>query len=192
MNESDPDEWDALLMRKPFWNTLRVPAWALRFVHNSRAKRHKTKKMAKHFLSGEEILNARDYWVRREQRDVSEDLEAAGWSLMKDENTGILKCNGRIKDYQPIYIESGLFADKLVRDAHEHNMHLGTAGTMAEVRNDWWIPHLRAKVKKVVNDCNTCKVFRTEAGKPLRRQGSTSLAHCIARYQRRNKVRATF
>ena len=187
VNESDPDEWDDLLMRKPFWNTLRVTAWALRFVHNSRAKRHKTKKMAKHFLSGEEILNARDYWVRRVQRDVSEDLEAAGWSLMKDENTGILKCNGRTKDYQPVYIESGLFADKLDRDAQEHNMHLGTAGTMAEVRNDWWIPHLRAKVKKVVNDCNTCKVFRvkpygntvtadmpkfrTEAGKPFETTG---------------------
>ena len=187
VHESDPDKWDNLLMRKPYWNTLRITAWALRFVHNCRAKLLKTKKMCKKLLSGDEILNARDYWVRKVQRHVPEDLGASGWRLTKDKNTGILKCKGRIKDYEPIYIGSGVFADKLVRDVHEHNMHLGTAGTMAEVRNDWWIPHLRAKVKKVVKKCNTCKVFRvkpygnpvtadmpkfrTEAGKPFETTG---------------------
>ena len=76
MNESDPDEWDNLLMRKPYWNTLRSTAWALRFVHNCRAKL--LKKMRKQLLSGDEIINARDYWVRKVQRNVSEDLEASG------------------------------------------------------------------------------------------------------------------
>mgnify|MGYP001796378169 FL=1 len=82
--------------------------------------------------------------------------------MAKDKNTGIPKCKGRIKDYTPIYIGSGVFADKLVRDVHEHSMHLGTAGTMADVRNGWWVPWLRAKVKKVVKNCNTCKVFRVK------------------------------
>ena len=66
-------------------------------------------------------------------------------------------------------------------------MHLGVANTMANVRNEWWIPTLRSKVKKVINQCNTCKVFsnkpyrstttaampsfRTEDGRPFETTG---------------------
>ena len=38
-NENQPDEWDLLLTRKPYWDTLRITAWALRFIHNSQAKK---------------------------------------------------------------------------------------------------------------------------------------------------------
>ena len=41
------DEWENLLMRKPYWNTLRITAWAMRFVNNCRAKLNKTKKITK-------------------------------------------------------------------------------------------------------------------------------------------------
>ena len=66
-------------------------------------------------------------------------------------------------------------------------MHLGVANTMANIRNEWWIPRLRSKVKKVINQCNTCKIFstkpygstttaampsfRTEDGQPLKTTG---------------------
>ena len=33
---------------------------------------------------------------------------------------------------------------------------------MANIWNEWWIPRLRSKVKKVINRCNTCKVFSTK------------------------------
>ena len=36
-DEVPPDEWDFLLSRRPYWNTLRITSWALRFIHNSRA-----------------------------------------------------------------------------------------------------------------------------------------------------------
>ena len=39
-------------------------------------------------------------------------------------------------------------------------MHLGTAitiDTIAKVRNDWWIRHLRAKVKRIVKGVITAK-----------------------------------
>ena len=39
VNENQQDEWDLLLRRKPYWNTLIITAWALRFVHNSRARK---------------------------------------------------------------------------------------------------------------------------------------------------------
>ena len=38
-------------------------------------------------------------------------------------------------------------------------MHLGVANTMASVRENWWIPKLRAKVKKVIKNCKICKVY---------------------------------
>ena len=49
-------------------------------------------------------------------------------------------------------------------------MYLGVANTMANIWNEWWIPRLRSRVKKVINRCNTCKVFST---KPY---GSTTTA----------------
>ena len=41
---------------------------------------------------------------------------------------------------------------------------------MANIRSEWWIPRLNSKVKKVINQCDTCKVFST---KPY---GSTTTA----------------
>ena len=40
---------------------------------------------------------------------------------------------------------------------------------MVTMREDWWIPKLRAKVKKVIKKCNVCKVFSTKPyGVPAR------------------------
>ena len=36
--EKVPDEWDSLLSRSPYWRTLRVTAWALRFSNNAKTK----------------------------------------------------------------------------------------------------------------------------------------------------------
>jgi len=41
-------------------------------------------------------------------------------------------------------------------------MQLGVANTMASIRDEWWIPKRRSRVKKVINQCNTCRVFSTK------------------------------
>ena len=107
---------------------------------------------------------ARNYWVRREQKEVPNGLEKPGWKLVKDERTNILKCVGRIQNYRPTYLEKGLFVQKLVKHVYERMMHLGTASTMAAIREQWWIPKLRSLVKRAIRDCNICKVF---AAKPF-------------------------
>ncbi|XP_020896007.1 uncharacterized protein LOC110234937 [Exaiptasia diaphana] len=33
---------------------------------------------------------------------------------------------------------------------------------MAAIREKWWIPKLRSKVKKTINECKTCKTFNTK------------------------------
>ena len=84
--------------------------------------------------------------------------------LIKNEKMNILECVGRIQNYRPIYLKKGLFVQKLVRHVHEQMMHLGTASTMASIREWWWIPKLRSLVKRTIRDCNVCKVF---AAKPF-------------------------
>ena len=96
--KKEPDEWDTLLARSKLWRTFRVTAWALRFKHNSLRKKHKTKKITGP-LTTEELRYARDQWIRKEQAGVEPDLESPGWKLVTDENTGILKCKGRIPGY---------------------------------------------------------------------------------------------
>ena len=90
--EKKPDEWDDLLDRKPYWSTLRITAWPLQFVHNGSARMRKEKR-PQGTLSTEEIMNARDHWVRREQKKILK----PGWKLVKDEGTSI----GRIENYRP-------------------------------------------------------------------------------------------
>ena len=106
------------------------------------------------------MVDAKNLWVKKVQRSTSPSLQAPGWNLVKD-NRNILRCSGRIPGYDPIYIEGGLFSEKLIAHAHEQIMHLGVANTTAHVRTEWWIPKLRSKVKKVINRYNICKVFST-------------------------------
>ena len=72
----------------------------------------------------------------REKTDIPVALEVSGWMLAKDESTGVLKCEGIIQGYNSIYIEPGMFADKLIRHTHEQVMHLGTALAMAAIPNE--------------------------------------------------------
>ena len=142
-----------------------MTAWALRFKHNSLTKKHKTKKRTGP-LTTEELSYARDQWIRKDQAGVEPDIESPSWKLVTEGNTGIFKCKGRIPGYQPTYIEGGVFADKLIRHIHEDIKHLGVASTMAAVREEWWIPQLRSKVKKIINNCYLCKVFSTRSYGP--------------------------
>ena len=158
--EKQRDEWDTLLDRSKLWRTLRVTAWALGFKHNSLTKRHKSKKRTGP-LTTKELSYIKDQWIRKEQAGVQPDIKSPSWKLVTEENTGIFKCKGRVPNYQPKYIEGGVFADKLIHHIHGNINHLGVASTMAAVREEWWIPQLRSKVKKIVNSCYLCKVFST-------------------------------
>ena len=57
--EKKLSEWDCLLLRTPYWGTLRVTAWILGFVRNCQARKKKIERK-KGPLCAEEILRARD------------------------------------------------------------------------------------------------------------------------------------
>ena len=73
------DEWDALLRRKQYWNTLRVAVWALRFVKNCKVQKRGEKLEGP--MTTEEIHKARDHFIVRAQRNISETLQKPGWAL---------------------------------------------------------------------------------------------------------------
>jgi len=137
---------------------MRVTAWVLRFINNCKVRRNKLKKMRGPLVT-EEITTAINYWVKRVQKADDACLQSPGWKPIKDEHAGVLKCEGRIKGYRPTYLPGGPLAEKHIVHIHNQVMHLGTVNTMATVRQSWWIPKLRAKVKKVIKKCNVCKVF---------------------------------
>ena len=123
-------------------------------------------------LTAEEIMRARELWVKRDQRNIMEMKETPGRRLVRDECSGILRCQGRIQGYCPIYLEESLFTEKLIRYTHEKVMHMGVANTMGALREIWWIPKMRSLVKKVIRNCNVCKVF---SAKPYGNQETAPL-----------------
>ena len=132
--ECNLDEWDVLLERGAYWRTMRVTAWMLRFISNCKARRNKLKRKSGPLVT-KEITTARTYLVRRAQRAVQASLQSPG----------------------------GPLAEKLVAYVHNQIMQRGVANTMASVRESWWIPKLRARVKKTIKRCNVCKIFFTRA-----------------------------
>jgi hypothetical protein len=159
--EKEPDEWDLLLERRSYWRTLRVTAWCLRFKHNCLASSQKLNRKNGP-IQTDEIENARNHWVNKVQSNMPETLESPGWKFVRDDEANVLKCEGRISGYRPTYLNGGRFVEKLIQHSHEEAMHLGVASTMSLIRENWWIPHLRSKVKKVIGNCNVCKVFSTK------------------------------
>ena len=132
-------------------------------------------------LQTEEIENAKKYWVKRVEGETSEMLDSRGWKFVRDENPDVLKCEGRISGYRPIYLNGRKFVEKLIQHSHEKTMHFGVVSTMVFIRENWWIPQLRAKVKKLIRNCNVCKVF---SAKPFTATAASQLP-----VFRRNPVR---
>ena len=130
-----PDEWQTFLERNNYWKTLPLTAWALRFRNNSSAKRRANGKITGP-LTTEDIETATNHWVRKVQSNTPPNLQAPGWELFKD-RANILRCNGRIPDYNPLFIEGGPFGEKLIAHTHEQIMQLGVTNTMTTVPNDW-------------------------------------------------------
>jgi hypothetical protein len=111
--DREPDKWDALLERNTYWRSLRVTAWALRFLNNCLARVRRNQKQSGPLVS-EEIILARNAWSRRVQQGVNPELQAPGWRIVEDEVTKVLKCEGRVNGYEPIYLDGGLFVEKLI------------------------------------------------------------------------------
>ena len=86
-------------------------------------------------------------------------------NLMIDDQ-GILKCKGR---YQNSELTQGAKYPKLlppkeyytrlnIEEAHRKMFHSGVSQTLAEIRQEYWIPKGRSEVKRVLNRCQVCQI----------------------------------
>ena len=69
------DQLDELLLRRTYWQTIRITAWILRFVCNLRAKKNQIKK-GRGLLTTNELSEVQNCWIRREQRYIPRNLDS--------------------------------------------------------------------------------------------------------------------
>ena len=131
---------------------LRITAIVRRFIGNC-----KKKEKRKGPLKTEETHAAEKYWIH--QARASQDVKSV--VALKKDVDGILRCVGRVKDYNPIFISrSCKLAFLIVKQLHEQMMHGGVSITLCRMRKKFWVPKLRGLTKKVIRDCTVCKRYR--------------------------------
>ena len=52
------------------------------------------------------------------------------------------------------------FTSLLIKEYHQKLFHSGVSHTLAQLRNEYWIPQGRAEVKKAIHGCGICKRFQ--------------------------------
>lgn len=53
-----------------------------------------TLKVANEKLTTDEIISARNKWIKRLPKDDQQDLRSSEWKLVEDRQAGILRCEG--------------------------------------------------------------------------------------------------
>lgn len=85
--------------------------------------------------------------------------------VIKDDNTGLLLHGGRVQSWNedgtavPLIPFQSWLGTLLAREAHESN-HEGVAPTRLHMRRKAWVAQGRRTVKKVIDECPTCKKQR--------------------------------
>ena len=151
---------------------LKVTSYMSCFINNIRCKG--TPKSGE--LDASEIQNAKLLWIKHiQQKAYGEEIA----ELQKNSTTNILikqlglfldknnmiHCRGRLQNAPipenariPILIPSYHQSTKLmIVDAHKKVKHSGIQATMNHLRQNYWIPKMRAMVKSTLRYCITCK-----------------------------------
>ncbi|XP_061728903.1 uncharacterized protein LOC133533851 [Cydia pomonella] len=88
---------------------------------------------------------------------------ARNLGLFCDTN-GILRCDGRLTNSDlsfnakhPILLPKECeFTEKLIKETHEKNLHVGVPHTLSLIRQKYWIPQGRTRVQKTLSKCPRC------------------------------------
>ena len=151
---AETDELDMLLEKFSYWKVMRICAWIMRFIRNARSAKMRKLIMP---LTTEETNEANVFWVKKEEEDQLQ-------LNLQPNSEGVLECRGRIQGHYPVYLpDSQRYTEKFVTQAHLTTLHGRVVSTMAKVREQYWVPHLRRLTKKVVKNCNRCRRFQAQA-----------------------------
>ena len=155
--ETTVNDFESMLQKHSHWKVMRITAYVMRFLRHCR----KEGKAENNIITAKEIEAAENFWIRKAQETIGETKD---FQLKRDDE-GILLCDSRIPNYNPILLPRAHQLTKLIVNAsHRRVLHYGVSATMADVRERFWVPQLRSLVKKIIRNCNRCKRF---AAKPL-------------------------
>lgn len=66
----------------------------------------------------------------------------------------------------PILLQKGHLVDLITTDIHLTNEHSGIALTERFIRDEYWIPSVKSRVKKTIRACTTCIRWRGQTNQP--------------------------
>ena len=114
---------------------MRITAYVMRFLRHCR----KEGIAENNIITAKEIDAAEKFWIRKAQETIGETKD---FQLKRDEE-GILRCDSRIPNYNPILLPRDHQLTKLIINAsHRRVLHYGVSATMADVRERFWVPQL--------------------------------------------------
>ncbi|XP_049884536.1 uncharacterized protein LOC126379761 [Pectinophora gossypiella] len=99
----------------------------------------------------------------KEEVNGKETCLSRNLGLFKDVD-GILRCKGRFRNanwsfdkrYPMIIPKDCNFTNKVIKDTHERNYHVGASHTLSIIRQTYWIPQGKRQVLKILKKCPRC------------------------------------
>ena len=150
---------------------VRVVAWVRRFVDNLKAalrqneNTRRTGKLEVRELNEAELELIKSAQDKLKKQSNFEQLVSKLGIVKQGE---ILRCEGRLVNSdldldarRPFILPRRHPLTKLIiRESHEGVHHSGVRATLAQLRSKYWVPKGRQEVKRVLNECVTCRKLK--------------------------------
>lgn len=104
-----------------------------------------------------------------QEKHFQEELEGKRTHLARNldlfmDVDGVLRCRGRMANttwsydmkYPILLPKTSEFTERIIRETHESNYHVGAPHTLSIIRERYWIPQGKAQVLKVIRRCSQC------------------------------------
>lgn len=171
------------------WKKLvRIQCYALRFIHNTRARRLDTT-LHRNLITREELIAGEQSLYKHAQAEayldeitlldrnatIPKSSEIYKAMPFLDANK-VLRCNGRLQESNvinedaknPIILPNGSHITKLIlQEYHNKFLHINYESAINEVRQKFFIINLRSTMKKVRKNCQFCKNKEAQPVVPL-------------------------
>ena len=156
-----------------------IVGYVFRFINNAKNHIRNNKQQVMHstVLSNEETNDALNRIIKEEQTSIKTDIAydklRNSLKLFEDSN-GVLRVKGRFSQSKLPYEQShpallrrdSILTKLIVYDAHERALHHGVEGTLASVRQRFWIIKGRKTVQSIIRKCVICKRFNARTFLP--------------------------
>ena len=152
------------------YKLLRVTGWILRFISrlktgNCKAGPITTLELEQAKLLWDKHVQLEHYYdvIHNTKKGAKNNLKYQ-LNLQMDPN-GLLRCHGRLNNaeltqaakHPKLLPKSSHYTRLVAMDAHCKVLHSGTSQTLARLWQEYWIPHGRTVIKKLIKDCKMCR-----------------------------------